>query len=103
MRSLSNRLCTLPRIPKGETRQVKLLTGARLADLQQNIFYSRQIMKKIITDILEYVVMLLITSLVIMILWNWLMPIIFGMPKITYGMSIGVDILSRQIFNRKTL
>lgn len=47
--------------------------------------------------------MLLITSLVIMILWNWLMPIIFGLPKITYGMSIGVDILSRQIFNRKTL
>lgn len=63
---------------------------------------ERELIENLI-DILKAVVMLLITSLVIMILWNWLMPIIFGMPKITYGMSIGVDILSRQIFNRKTL
>lgn len=62
----------------------------------------RQMTKELI-DILKAVVILLITSLVIMILWNWLMPIIFGLPKITYGMAIGVDILSRQIFNRKTL
>jgi hypothetical protein len=60
-------------------------------------------MKKGLIDALTAVVLLLFTSLLIMILWNWLMPLIFGLPKLTYGMAIGVDLLSRQIFNRKTL
>ena len=30
----------------------------------------------------------------VMLLWNWLMPEIFGLPEITFWQAIGINILS---------
>lgn len=34
----------------------------------------------------------------LMFLWNWLMPIIFGLPKITFWQAIGLNFLSSILF-----
>lgn len=31
-------------------------------------------------------------------LWNWLMPIIFGLPQLTFWQALGVTLLSSIIF-----
>ena len=35
-------------------------------------------------------------------LWNWLMPVIFGLPKITFLQSLGIWLLSSLLF-RETI
>ncbi len=34
----------------------------------------------------------------VMLLWNWLMPVIFGLPQITFWQAIGVGLLSGILF-----
>lgn len=34
----------------------------------------------------------------VMLLWNWIMPALFGLPVIDYWMAFGIIILSRLIF-----
>lgn len=34
----------------------------------------------------------------VMLLWNWIIPIIFGLPEIDYWMAFGIIILARLIF-----
>jgi hypothetical protein len=34
----------------------------------------------------------------VMLLWNWIMPALFGLPVITYWMGFGIIILARLIF-----
>lgn len=38
-------------------------------------------------------------SLFVMLLWNWLMPAIFGLARITYLQSAGLLVLSKIIFS----
>ena len=40
----------------------------------------------------------LIFSLPIMWLWNWLMPVIFGLTKITWLQALGLSVLSGFFF-----
>jgi len=40
----------------------------------------------------------LVLGLVIMWLWNWLMPGIFGLPAITYWQAVGIFILCHLLF-----
>ena len=35
---------------------------------------------------------------IVMLLWNWLMPIIFGLKAITYLQALGLFLLSRILF-----
>ena len=35
-------------------------------------------------------------------LWNWLCPIIFGLPIITFWQALGLSFLSGFLFNRST-
>lgn len=35
-----------------------------------------------------------IVALPIQLLWNWLMPVIFGLPEITFWQSLGLVLLS---------
>ena len=37
-------------------------------------------------------------ALPILLLWNWLMPAIFGLSKITFLQSLGISILSGMLF-----
>ena len=34
----------------------------------------------------------------VMLLWNWLMPMLFGLPEITYWHAFGIIILARLLF-----
>lgn len=38
----------------------------------------------------------------VMLLWNWIMPILFGLPEITYWMGFGIILLARLIFGNLT-
>lgn len=40
----------------------------------------------------------LIFGYFVMLLWNWLMPEIFGLPEITYWKAAGIIILARLLF-----
>jgi hypothetical protein len=59
-------------------------------------------MKKLILDIfLAFVYVLLLAifmALPIMLLWNWLMPIIFGITAISFWQAFGVGLLSSLLF-----
>jgi membrane protein required for beta-lactamase induction len=39
----------------------------------------------------------------LMLLWNWLMPIIFGLPEITFWQAIGLNLLSTILFKSTTI
>lgn len=39
-------------------------------------------------------------SLILMLLWNWLMPLLFGLIQITYWQAVGIKILSTILFKR---
>jgi hypothetical protein len=44
-----------------------------------------------------------ITGLVAMLLWNWLMPVIFGLPTITFIQGWGLAFLCGILFPRVNL
>ncbi len=37
-------------------------------------------------------------GLVVMVLWNWLMPALFGLPVITYWQAVGLFVLCHLLF-----
>jgi membrane protein required for beta-lactamase induction len=39
----------------------------------------------------------------LMLLWNWLMPIIFNLPEITFWQAIGLNLLSTILFKSTTI
>ncbi|MDR1031457.1 MAG: hypothetical protein LBL76_11380 [Treponema sp.] len=38
-------------------------------------------------------------GIVVMFLWNWLLPAIFGLPKINYVQAVGLFMLTRILFS----
>jgi hypothetical protein len=46
------------------------------------------------------VVLALVLGLVVQLLWNWLMPVLFGLGKITVLQGIGLLVLARLLFGR---
>jgi hypothetical protein len=40
----------------------------------------------------------LLFGLPLMLLWNWLMPVIFGLPTITFWQAVGLNFLSSILF-----
>ncbi|MFW6272701.1 MAG: hypothetical protein ACOC2U_02840 [bacterium] len=44
----------------------------------------------------------LLFSLPTMWLWNWLMPTIFGLTKITFWQALGINILSGLLFGKSS-
>ena len=46
------------------------------------------------------VVAVVVLSVVVMSLWNWLMPAIFGSRLITFWQALGLLVLSRVLFGR---
>ena len=41
----------------------------------------------------------LIIGLPVMFLWNWLMPLIFGLTKISFLQALGLSLLGNMLFN----
>lgn len=54
--------------------------------------------EKIIKIIVLVLIAVAVFSLVIMRLWNWLMPALFGLHIITYWQALGVLVLSKILF-----
>lgn len=52
--------------------------------------------------ILEFIGLLCIVAVLLgyplMLLWNWLMPVIFNLPEISFWQAIGLNILSSTLF-----
>lgn len=53
---------------------------------------------KVVKIIIFVLVALAVFGFVVMRLWNWLMPELFGLHLITYWQSLGVVILSKILF-----
>jgi hypothetical protein len=51
-----------------------------------------------ILGVVGFAVVLGLLGLVIMSLWNWLMPVLFKLPAIVFWQAIGLAILSRLLF-----
>lgn len=42
-------------------------------------------------------------SVVLTILWNWLMPTIFGLPQVGFWQAVGLMLLSTLLFGSRTI
>ena len=49
---------------------------------------------------LVVVLVVAVSSLLVMELWNWLMPTLFGLPAISFWQALGLLVLSRILFGR---
>ena len=54
----------------------------------------------IILGILVFALVALICALPVMLLWNWLMPDIFGLTTINFWQALGISFLSSCLFGR---
>lgn len=52
----------------------------------------------IIFFIFVLAVLAIILGLPVMLLWDWLMPTIFGLPTITFWQAVGINLLSGFLF-----
>ena len=43
-------------------------------------------------------ILIILYALPVMLLWNWLMPTIFGLTKITFLQALGLSLLSSFLF-----
>ena len=63
-------------------------------------------MREIIITAIGVIIIVIIMSLVLafplMLLWNWLMPIIFGLKTITFGQAIGIMFLCNVLFKNNS-
>jgi hypothetical protein len=48
-------------------------------------------------------IVIVILGYPLMLLWNWLMPVIFGLPEITFWQAIGLNLLSTVLFKSTTI
>jgi hypothetical protein len=54
--------------------------------------------KRIFFGILFGIIFIVVISTLVFILWNWLMPVIFGLPAITIFQAFGLLLLSKILF-----
>lgn len=47
------------------------------------------------------VILTLLLGLPVMLLWDWLMPTIFGLPTITFWQACGLNLLCSLLFKTK--
>ncbi|MBN3036674.1 MAG: hypothetical protein JW861_13900 [Bacteroidales bacterium] len=60
--------------------------------------YVFRIVGWVIGGIILAVVLAFLFGYFVMLLWNWIMPALFGLPEIGYWMAFGIIILARLIF-----
>ena len=64
-------------------------------------------MKQIIHDILLIVGLAMLAMILfggpLMVLWNWLMPTIFGLTEITFWQACGLQLLATILFKSTSL
>jgi hypothetical protein len=65
----------------------------------RGIWIARRVAKGIVIGL----VFALVFGIFVLLLWNWLMPGVFGMREITYGQALGMIILARILFGVRGL
>ena len=58
------------------------------------------VLTAIVVGVLVIFVVALIASLPFMLLWDWLMPQIFGLPEITWLQALGMLVMSGFLFKQ---
>ena len=61
-----------------------------------------EILVKILREIVMISVIALVTALPTMWLWNWLMPMIFGLIKLNFWQALGVNFLTGILFKNSS-
>ena len=61
-------------------------------------FKGMHVAGMVVFGIAAAAVFALVFGILVMLLWNWLMPLIFGLPEITYWQAFGIVILVKLIF-----
>ena len=56
--------------------------------------------QNLITDVISEAFAILLRPLVIMLVWNAVMPAVFGLPTIGYFMAWGLRIVAKNLFGR---
>ena len=56
----------------------------------------------IISALAMYTFVSVVLSIPVLLLWNWLMPTIFGITKITLGQSWGISLLCGLLFGQNS-
>jgi hypothetical protein len=53
---------------------------------------------KIIKIVLLVLIIFSLVSYIVMLLWNWLMPELFGLPQVNFEQSAGILLMSKILF-----
>lgn len=56
----------------------------------------------IITGIIGLALGAIITGIFVMLLWNWLMPVIFGLTTISFWQAVGISFLCGALFKNSS-
>lgn len=56
----------------------------------------------IISALVMYTFVSVVLSIPVLLLWNWLMPTIFGITKITLGQAWGISLLCGILFGQNS-
>ena len=56
----------------------------------------------IISALVMYTFVSVVLSIPVLLLWNWLMPTIFGITKITLGRAWGISLLCGLLFGQNS-
>ena len=57
-----------------------------------------KIFEVLVAAMIVLLIVAVILALPTMLLWNWLMPIIFHLPEITFWQALGLNILAGILF-----
>lgn len=57
-----------------------------------------EIVSKVLVSVALGFIIACLVAIPVYYLWNWLMPLIFGLIKITFWQSMGISILSSLLF-----
>lgn len=56
--------------------------------------------RELTINIIASLIMIIINPIVIMLLWNWLLPMLFNFPIITFFEAMGLGILTNTLFGK---
>ena len=60
-------------------------------------------MRKIILVMIGYALVLILTVFGIQLLWNWLMPELFGVQEVNFWQACGIYVLSNLLFKKNDI
>ena len=61
-----------------------------------------ELLGQILALVIIVILLAVLLALPTMLLWNWLMPEIFGLVKIGFWQALGLNLLAGTLFSNKT-